>query len=420
MRLNRFHRYLLGSLLGLLIGPVVFSQNFGGRRGGGMDPNAFWDQISGGKESFNINDPLPGQMERMGQFMRPRWDEFLKRKGVNNGVMTKDLYLEMSAELRQNMGGGKRAPAAPGGAPGANPAANPDSPPGDPKEEDIKIEEEARRFFPMLDRNKDGVLDRDEARRVPALRDFDRYDLNFDGKISIDEFIEAYRDEQGKRGAAAGPAKPLLPGRPAAPLEEDKRPVVYRVGKLPKELPAWFALMDEDKDGQVGLYEWKKSGKPVTGPDSFLAMDANGDGFLTVEEVLRYLRATGQLPNTAVGGPSTGGQPGIGIAGGRGGMGGMMGGRGGRGGRGGAAGAGAPAWPQGNQGNQGMRQGRGAGGRGAGGRGAGGRGGRGRAPVPVRLMASTRGNERPGWNSQAAGTEYSCSRRLAFPPRERT
>jgi len=199
------------------------------------------------------------------------------------------------------------------------------------KEQDIKIEEEARRFFVMLDRNKDGVIDREEARRVPTLRDFDRYDLNLDGKISIDEYIEAYRDEQGRRGRGSRAGEAILPGTDQPPPEEEKRPVVYRAGKLPKELPAWFGQMDEDKDGQVGLYEWKKSGKPITGPDGFLSMDANGDGFLTVEEVLRYLRATNQLPTVLVGGPSPG-QPGGRMPGAGGGM---MGGRG----RGAGAGA---------------------------------------------------------------------------------
>src|SRR5262249_38616872 len=42
---------------------------------------------------------------------------------------------------------------------------------------------------------------------------------------------------------------------------------------------------DKDGDGQVALYEWKAAGQPL---DRFLAMDRNGDGFLTAEEVLRY------------------------------------------------------------------------------------------------------------------------------------
>jgi hypothetical protein len=60
------------------------------------------------------------------------------------------------------------------------------------------------------------------------------------------------------------------------------------VGKLPRGLPAWFEQLDTDKDGQIGLYEWKGAGRPIA---EFLAMDLNRDGFVTVEEALRYQKA---------------------------------------------------------------------------------------------------------------------------------
>src|SRR5205807_8961735 len=76
------------------------------------------------------------------------------------------------------------------------------------------------------------------------------------------------------------------------------RATVYRFGKLPKELPAWFAEIDTDKDGQIGLYEWVKAGRNV---DEFRAMDRNDDGLLTVDEVLGYVRMTTKSPgNDAV------------------------------------------------------------------------------------------------------------------------
>jgi Ca2+-binding EF-hand superfamily protein len=51
-------------------------------------------------------------------------------------------------------------------------------------------------------------------------------------------------------------------------------------------LPDWFAKYDTDGDGQVGLYEWVKAGRPVV---EFQAMDRNGDGLLEAAELLRYL-----------------------------------------------------------------------------------------------------------------------------------
>jgi hypothetical protein len=60
---------------------------------------------------------------------------------------------------------------------------------------------------------------------------------------------------------------------------------VYRPGSLPAGLPDWFVQLDTDRDAQIGLYEWRKSGRPL---EEFQAMDRNNDGFLTVEEVLWY------------------------------------------------------------------------------------------------------------------------------------
>jgi len=76
-----------------------------------------------------------------------------------------------------------------------------------------------------------------------------------------------------------------VPGTDQAQEEEKKKPLVYRAGNLPPQLPSWFAQYDTDKDGQVGLYEWKAAGQPIA---RFVEMDQNGDGFLTVEEVLRF------------------------------------------------------------------------------------------------------------------------------------
>src|SRR4029077_16432070 len=85
-----------------------------------------------------------------------------------------------------------------------------------------------------------------------------------------------------------GDATPsMIPGS-EQPEEEDRKPVVHRAGKLPKELRAWFKELETDGDGQIGLYEWKASGRPL---DEFMKMDRNGDGFLTVEEVLRSVAA---------------------------------------------------------------------------------------------------------------------------------
>jgi hypothetical protein len=54
------------------------------------------------------------------------------------------------------------------------------------------------------------------------------------------------------------------------------------------QVPDWFAKLDLDGDGQVGLYEWKKAGRAVA---EFLAIDENRDGFIEVRELLAYMAA---------------------------------------------------------------------------------------------------------------------------------
>ncbi len=68
---------------------------------------------------------------------------------------------------------------------------------------------------------------------------------------------------------------------------EEEKPIAMRYGKLPKDLPSWFEQDDTDKDGQIGLYEWRKAGKDI---QDFMNMDLNNDGFITADEYLRFTR----------------------------------------------------------------------------------------------------------------------------------
>ena len=72
--------------------------------------------------------------------------------------------------------------------------------------------------------------------------------------------------------------------------------MVYTAAKLPPGLPAWFAQLDTDKDGQVGLYEWLAAKKPLA---EFKAMDRNQDGFLTPDEVLFFETGSSEPAVTA-------------------------------------------------------------------------------------------------------------------------
>lgn len=55
----------------------------------------------------------------------------------------------------------------------------------------------------------------------------------------------------------------------------------------PLDLPAWFKDLDTDHDGQVALYEWRKAGKALA---DFRLYDLDDDGFITPEEMFRYMQ----------------------------------------------------------------------------------------------------------------------------------
>jgi hypothetical protein len=158
-------------------------------------------------------------------------------------------------------------------------------------------------FFNLLSKGKDYV-DRAELSGL-QLSIFDRIASRLGAsksRISRGDFMKVHESRLAElrqsrerlSGSSVAPGVPATTSRTrrsAPPTEspdtDAERPTVDRAGKLSPELPAWFFQLDTDGDGQVGLYEWVKGGRPV---EEFRKIDRNGDGFLTAAEVLRYIR----------------------------------------------------------------------------------------------------------------------------------
>jgi Ca2+-binding EF-hand superfamily protein len=154
--------------------------------------------------------------------------------------------------------------------------------------------EKAAKLFRKLDQNGDGFLSPEEMSDT-LLSQYRQFDRNHDGAISLEEYVHYYQAylKWVADGVASGEI-PLKVGKVSAKSEttpapkpvEPPRPAPTKVEKQPNPLPAWFAQLDTDGDGQIGLYEWKAAGGQVA---DFLAMDRNGDGFLEPDEVRLYL-----------------------------------------------------------------------------------------------------------------------------------
>jgi hypothetical protein len=344
-----------------------------GGPGGNFSPDAFFDRLANGADFIAIDAMMP--------MFKPQALEFAQKKGITNGQLTRAQFGEMMQERMAQRGqNGGGPPNAVGAAP-----AGPGGPGGGPPDPNT--------FFNMLSKGADTVViaDIQDGGARNRLSDYAAKKGITNGQITRDQFADYMKERMaaGNQGGGRGNQN-QNPGIIWGDSDDDEptKAPVYRPGKFPKELPEWFAQLDTDKDGMVGLYEWKQSGRTVA---DFRNIDRNGDGFVTVEEVLRSVKkTTGEGSGTDVAsnstglagaGPTDGGDvinpPGRGGPGNRGQN---RPGRNGAGNGGGAPGAGPGAAPGGgpggrNRGGDGAGQGGGRGNRGGGG--AGGRGGRG-------------------------------------------
>ena len=276
----------------------------GGRRG--MDPEQAWaglQRLTGSTGDTIDLGAIPAQTRGMLRSMTER------SGGVplpESGLMTKAMYLdhharsEATREAARASGG--PAPGGPGGgfggAPGGGFGGAPGGFGGAPGGGfgggpgggmNQSPEERALSRIREQDKNNDGKVSYEEA-DGRLRQNWKALDLNNDGYVDLDEYKGYYVAQSGggsggNGGWGGGGNWDQRPGEKKE--TEEERPIAMRYGKLPKDLPDWFDKDDSDKDGQIGLYEWRKAGKEMT---EFTVMDLNGDGFVTADEYLRFAR----------------------------------------------------------------------------------------------------------------------------------
>jgi outer membrane protein assembly factor BamB len=151
------------------------------------------------------------------------------------------------------------------------------------------LEAEIENAFRSHRLNKEGQIPK-EAAEPPLRSQWDIWDFDANGAIDLQEFrafIMAQRMGWNPQKGGPNPFRPSWAVEPRTP--------VYRKGKLPSGLPSWFADLANNEEGQIFLFDWRAAGRK---DEEFFAMDLNGDGILTPEEVLDYLKKLAQAASS--------------------------------------------------------------------------------------------------------------------------
>lgn len=286
---------LIGAAL-ILFAPedAAGQQKFGGKQGkfgGGpftfnplewvsKDPARSFDFMSRGRGFVQVSE---GRSEEVKDAMAA----YAQRKGITNGQLTRDQFIDFGQDVKSRLDNGtlKSNPITitPRGDGGKDTAAKPKEGNGDSAD---ALNKAADEDFKRRDANGDGFLNKDEM--PEALKaELKKWDKNGDNLISKEEYRDYFiarvsgNHTNSEQAAAPNPLIIVIDEE-----ELDRRPTVYRAGKLPKELPPWFGQLDTDGDGQIALWEWRKAGKEL---EEFKDWDRDGDGFITAEEVLHKL-----------------------------------------------------------------------------------------------------------------------------------
>jgi Ca2+-binding EF-hand superfamily protein len=170
----------------------------------------------------------------------------------------------------------------------------------------IKVEDrdlrEAEDRVRRYDKNSDGMLDETELKEARWSEPPLQWDRNKDGKLSKQEVAARYarrreqRDTQDPNRQRGN--EEARKGDKTANTEDSKtkahpfeKQASFRIGDSasgaakPAGVPEWFTREDIDNDNQVSMKEFARKWDEAT-LEGFNKFDTNGDGYITVKEVL--------------------------------------------------------------------------------------------------------------------------------------
>ena len=90
---------LAGATAIVLLQPGTAESQF---RGGGFDPNRFFDMMAGGKDFLDMNDIQ--RMASRDPSAPERWQKFMSEQGITNGRVTREqfaVYMQKRQEERE-------------------------------------------------------------------------------------------------------------------------------------------------------------------------------------------------------------------------------------------------------------------------------------------------------------------------------
>lgn len=164
------------------------------------------------------------------------------------------------------------------------------SPPWKTPNPEVDPFDAAAKIFNGLDRNKSGALEPTE--QTDTLKAVvDQFDANGNGSLEYDEYREYFR---ARMISYRENPTALSAGLPPPPTPEEKLESTPPIKEVAPALPKWYLELDDDRDGQVGLYEWRSVGqRPL---EEFAVVDRDGDGLLTPYELKCLTKAEPKSP----------------------------------------------------------------------------------------------------------------------------